>query len=162
MTRIVVMAVVAVSMFGFSFANADSKSSDLLWKARGLQAWERLEALAKIKEPKQNEHCEFMLERAYAGFAHPDTSKIVTRPNGNDGGINRILLFSAKDGPAVQIAFSYDKKADSPSMIQIKQLEIGWTIAPMPEFPENLVMTDGKCSFLFDRKKPFEVSLLNK
>jgi hypothetical protein len=68
-----------------SEASDVSDKVDLLWKARGLQAEERVEKLRsksgaiEVGKLTKKQVCDLMLEGAYFGFARPNTWKMIRK-----------------------------------------------------------------------------------
>lgn len=148
-----------------SFSSQDS--IDLLLKARGLQAVEKIEKLAKkngdskSKNLTKKEKCEWNLELAYYAFAHPDLTKTVRKPvyqNKSKEATAFILVIPEDDGTmGLQINFTYEKKTDSfPILNEISTLHEGWRIKISQQIPNKIWVNSPNCFYELNLKNPVE------
>lgn len=148
-----------------SIANAESDNIDLLLKARGLQAVERIEKLveknqdSKGKSLSKKERCDWDLEKIYYAFAHPEASKIVKKTTDDKKGNVFIFLVSSsdEDGIGFQISYIYLKKSDSkPSGVKIPTLKTGWEIVTTTKATDLIVVGGPTCNFIFNINDPLD------
>lgn len=141
---------------------------DLLLKARGLQAMERLEVLSKKngnskgKNLTKKEHCEWQMENFYFAFAHPETSKIVKKSvykQLGEGITAYIFILNTESGFGFQMNYIYRLKTDAkPFLSEISHIKDGWVVKVIRELPNHLTVTNSKCIYSFNLENPLDIT----
>lgn len=141
-------------------SSQSQKNVDLVWKARGLQAFDRIEELQKKngnsrgKALSKLETCEWALERAFMPFASPELSKIVRKKSGPADAY--ILLFSGGDGNMTQVSYLYGASQFKPLAVKVPALAKDWQVIMLPD-GVFAVSGDG-CQFTFSMTDPLQIT----
>ncbi len=152
-------------LFLSSASYGNSLTTDLLMKARGLQAKEKLlEFSNKTKNGKPlslDEKCRFNVETGYANFAEPDAEKLFF---GEVKGVtgNTMYFYGIEvrepDGAGVSLIYKYsDKKRSKKVGMTIEGINEKWKIDMPSSLPNLISFSDGKnCNYTFDKNNPLE------
>lgn len=156
----------AILVFAMLFsitARADMAEIDRLWKARGLQAIEKLEKLikkngdSKGKNLSAKEHCDWALENMFIAFANPETSKIVRKSEGETT-VFKVLFVDetkVKNRQITQVNFIYnEKKSKTPDAYAVMLVADDWAVSSVAKVPNHILILSDKCSFLFPTNDP--------
>lgn len=163
-----VLLAVAALASQHSFAATDGFDKiDLLWKARGLQAKERIEKLQKALNrnetgPTQKQKCAKVLEIAYATFATPGMAEFAVKQNGDRR--TYWVLFIPTSGNAdvvAQIGYNFDKNSLRPTGVRIVGLKgEDAEVVLIPDAPNTFSMRVDGCTYIFKTLDPFSPELL--
>ncbi len=147
-------------------AQADQDTVDLLLKARGLQALERMDKLStkakatKDKKLSKLEQCEWSFESAYAAFALPETMKIVKKSayvSKTSEATAYIIYIKAENEEAFQMNYVFlGKAATEPMSNEILRLPSDWRVKTSNLIPNKIVVNSPNCYFEFSTKSPIE------
>ena len=145
-------------------ASAESKldAVDRIWKARGLQAFEKLKTLntkngdSKGKKLSQKEHCQWILENTFLGFAIPDLTDVVRKPVGKT--IRAYIMAFMDNGILGQVSFFYPTDGNAPVAVKVPQAKLNEFEFLMVLGSTDLIVNTSKCSFTIPSEKPYEAT----
>lgn len=156
---------VFVLILSVTVSHAESKPDavDRVWKARGLQALEKLEALAKKngaskgKNLSKKDHCEWSLEKVFISFAHPELWNIVRKPLNNAGyAYNMVFMNEGKTTGQIGILYSNGKNVPWGIRVSNAKVEDFETVFLIGA-PAIFVNTP-TCIFTIPTEKPYEAT----
>lgn len=158
------MKTASVLLFSILATSAYASDHDLLWKARGLKAQERLQKLnekngdSKGKKLTKKELCEYRLEAAYAAFANSELSKVVHKEENGIEVFKIVLVDHSKPSgrQMSQLNYSYDVKSGKLTAVANFQLADDWFLVLIPGFPGHVSLKGGGCSYIFDQEQPLK------
>lgn len=139
---------------------------DLQWKARALQAVERIQKLVKKngdskgKALSKREHCEWDLELLFYPFALPDLADVVRKPAGTDAR-SYFVLFSAKEDKklAGQLGFVYDQKRQTPIAVKMPMFSLDEAEGFLIPGANAIYVNTAKCTFTIPIKDPLSATV---
>jgi hypothetical protein len=137
-------------------SKADSKSVDLLWKARGLQAIERLAELNKKKTLTTAENCEKRREVLYSSYAKLDESKELIHQLPGEITLRNIILISDSSEAAI-FSIMYANKKEVSSGIKVHVLPKGWVLGAFGPDWNIWAFADAKCTFMIRPDDPLDM-----
>lgn len=144
----------------FVHAKSDNPSQDILWKARGLQAFENVEKLTKIEKAKltKQQKCDWLLDGAFMGFSVPEMAKIVRKKTEKDDIF--IMIFSDGEMHA-QVSFIYKLNGSMPDFLKVPQLKDGWQFVVPSGDSKTAILMSSECIFMIDRENPIKSTALS-
>jgi hypothetical protein len=154
-----IVALVSVSSF------AESSKIDLLWKARGLQAVEKIAAIKKSSNEKKNyskeKKCELALEEYYASFTSPEKAKLLRETN-KGSEIYNIVFGNQTPGnksnlTIVRVVYDSEQSA-APDGIGVVELASSWSFTIFTKYPDAVALRGNGCTFIFPIKDPLSGS----
>lgn len=103
-----------------------AQDAALLWKARALQAKDRIDSLKAVKGCAESPKCSaaMLLERAFYNIIELPNLAIT---KGDAGSIYN-LIFEVSDSALAQIGYHYNPGGKSPTHVEILQVPPGWSI----------------------------------
>ena len=159
-----ILSLVAISLNSSSYASGNKL--DFLWKARALQAVEKLEKLikkngnSKGKNLTKQEHCEWALENVFQAFVNLGTQKLVKEIINKSH--NYKIVFVDQDQNEnqriTQVNFTYEPhRSLETSMVGVLKIADNWSVGVIPTVPDYIAVKSPKCIFSFPVKDPFLV-----
>ena len=161
-----ILFVLSTFAIGAMPAFADLENTDLLWKARALQAKERLNNLSRKKLKTKTDLCTERLERAFSDHLEPKLVESL-RKNGVAGRAYSLRISSKPNSKSVDtensdsvvaMTFTYDLSGQS-GVSAITSLGSAWT-ALLTRTRADILITDGKsCSYSIDPFAPLKAQV---
>ncbi len=165
---ITLMVSAFLSLMPLQAAHAQSPST--LWKARALEAAEKIESLSKKIEKMKGEslnspegrkfRCESLMEVAYASHLNPLLESIVHKI---EGGIDffKILLNAGEDSGFFDLTYVYEKDVHKATKVMSipKQWEV---IIPAGKKDIAFVLVPDFCTIAISFSNPFFYHVLDK
>lgn len=154
MKKIIFIFILLGSEYGF----CSGTKMNLLWKARGLQADERITVINKElkgKKPSKANECELILEDFYKAYTNPNQTKLLYESKG-DKEIFKIIFIDSnkKEGRNLtMVDLVYDQKSTFPAIADIVAISESWSVAISTEYPLLAIRGNG-CIFSFSLKDP--------
>lgn len=138
--------------------NSNAVDQDLVWRARGLQAIDRIEELnPKIQKAtgkkKQELICEFNAERSYLAFASKEGLAIVKQRD--EKRTWRILMFGEKSD-FTQVSLVFDDGNQKATAWKVPSLTKGWQVLVLRS-TSKFFLIGGGCSYLMDPDEPLKI-----
>lgn len=151
-----------------------SQNIELLWKARGIQAAERVPSLRDRigKSPEEfdqawetkslsSPQCHLILEGSFFSFSNPALSPMLIKRGPTETRVNIVVMvFGTNPKTVAEISIIYDN--NSPSFMKIMKIdpevEIG-TLANSSE-ARGLIVTFRGCAILFNADDPLESAVI--
>lgn len=155
----VTLILIAISLS----SSLQSKTLDLelLLKARGLQALERIETLSKKngksqgKNLSKKELCEWNLEKIYYGFSIPDLTKTLIKKFGTVTKYALLINEDSTSGP--QIHYGYDhSQSNIPIGTEIFNLNNVWRATISKKMDNYILISSDKCMYFFNDTDPLD------
>lgn len=154
--------ILAVGLFTSHVAYADLDAVDLQWKARGIQAQERLKKLAGKKKKTDAEACTEHFEAGFAEHANPKVSADFKKDaEGHRFYYLRLItpvdpkLSDGEDQLVMTVmGFDYDKTGDLKGS-SLAMVAKGWSIVFLKD-TSGFMMADHKCKFMIYPDEPLE------
>ncbi len=143
---------------GHSFAN---KKIDRLWKARSLQAHERIKELqekngdSRGKNLTGKESCEWIAENAFYPFSLSGEEFSAFREKNKEMDIYKLLLFKERGKNITQINVGYLKSGEV--LAGVVKLGEGWVVAYSKESLGSIALTGPGCAFLIPLSDPLDI-----
>jgi len=136
-----------------------SSTINLIWRARGLQAIEKLEKLAEKKSLSDKEKCDVQLETMFMQFAKPELAKLIIKKAQD---IEWFILAKETGNSVGQISFGYEGENSAPTAWKVVKPDNDWQIVHVKN---NGVWANlfsiGKCNYLIDIENPINTHTLN-
>ncbi len=157
-------------LLGINSAYSSDNSIDLLLKARGLQALERIEKLSKKNGDSKGsnltkkESSEWAYENMYFAFAHPELSKIVKKSvyqsiSKDATAYIFIIMDDKSNSMGFQMNYIYAKSTDrAPLISEISTIKEGWRVKVFERIPGMISVLSPDCLFTFSLKDPLETT----
>jgi hypothetical protein len=147
---------IALTFYASVSFGGDLAVVDRLWKARALQAMEKIDKLtvkngdSRGKNLTKQELCEWGLESSYFAFANPDLSKIVIK---NVGDMRYYSIILRGNDDFTQINYSYNTKTGNFVRPAVVALAKGWVIPLEPKLDQIVLLSD-TCLFMIPMTDP--------
>jgi hypothetical protein len=152
MKRRVMLLAVSITLLWAHGAHAQSVAT--LWKARGLEASERIGRSRNESQPQDVQLLRELLEQAYALHVHPSATSVVHKAEA--GGEVFHIILKSEDGDFFDLAYTYDK-GGAPAGCRVDRIPRGWRLMFVNALKEGLLLDipeRGPIVFLF--AKPLE------
>ena len=165
-----VVSIIAISSSLIAISPVQAQSPSTLWKARALEAAEKIESLSKKIEKMKGEslnspegrkfRCESLMEVAYASHLNPLLESIVHKI---EGGIDffKILLNAGEDSGFFDLTYVYEKDVHKATKLMSipKQWEV---IIPAGKKDIAFVVVPDFCTIAISFSNPFFYHVLDK
>lgn len=139
---------------------ANDSRVDLLWKARGLQALEKLEKLSKKNGDSKEKNlskadlCQQKLENAFVAFAKPETSTFV-RQNIKGTEVFKMFFFQKnKEYTQINVNYSLKNKENEPAEIDVLKIADESFLVLTPKYSELIALRGDGCIFSIPKNDP--------
>lgn len=134
-----------------------SQNIETLWKARGLEAEEKIEIFKKNKKPSKKESCEIVIEKAFTYFSDKKLSKLVIVKQPKN--IQFTLLLRNEVESELTIVFQYLPDSKSPELIMpmfikgMSKTEPSWGMLLVPDNSGGTFhLTKQNCFYTFTKE----------
>lgn len=162
----------AVILWGVLAISASAGGElDRQWKARALQAVEKIDSLSKAMEKKQDPELLYsaMIEMAYANFLSPDLKSVVHKKTSVTNAYHLFFRLPESDSTHdfLDIVYLYDVKTEEFLGVRVDRLPSYWSINPSFPQRENLIAFSHHTSptapsLIFSKTNPFDYLVLRK
>jgi hypothetical protein len=155
--RFFLIGFLSLSLSRIVHAEDPTDKLDLLIKARGLQAQEKLNAYHEAKvQGSPLRQCQMNLETAFAMFVHPK-AQALSRKDKVVGGVKfRYYYFSITESEqgGVIVRYGYPTDGKSEASLVVEHLRNGWTLSFVSASSRDLIAISPSCAYLIPANNP--------